>query len=190
MNKAAEAEHRSQLLAARLFAKRWHRGQKYGDVPFIKHLLDTERIICGLGFAGETDLRVAALLHDVLEDTGADCIDLLRAGFSLYAVALVDAVTDEPGTTRARRKHKTYPKIYRMHDAVTLKVADRIANISACAAGSDKLEMYLAEHAEFSAALCHRGAAVAWDKLEQVVAEKTAAHAKCRLKAACRSPKA
>ena len=148
--------HNVIIAQARAFAKMAHGNQKYGDDDYIKHLDDVYKIAYQ-GVVTKPDVLVACYLHDILEDT--DCsYKTLEMNFGKYVAELVYAVTDELGRDRAERKNKTYPKIIKYNDAITIKACDRLANLSACykggitewkSLGSAKYEMYAKEHKEF-----------------------------------------
>ncbi|MFI9785204.1 phosphohydrolase [Kitasatospora sp. NPDC051984] len=76
-------------------AARAHAGQydRIG-VPYIEHV---RAVAAGVAAFG-TGLQMAALLHDVLEDTPTRADDLLVAGIPAGVVATVCRVTREPGT--------------------------------------------------------------------------------------------
>jgi (p)ppGpp synthase/HD superfamily hydrolase len=59
---------------------------------------------------------------------------------------IVEAVSDPPGADRNARKAAAYPRIRELDDAVTVKLADRIANVQA---GGPLREMYRREQAAF-----------------------------------------
>ena len=75
------------------FAREAHAGQldKQGR-PYIDHCL---RVRDHLRYEPDY-VRVAAVLHDTLEDTDTEYGDLVRAGFDQRAVMLVDALTRRP----------------------------------------------------------------------------------------------
>ena len=58
---------KATLLRTKRFAEKWHRGQMYGDLPYISHLMDVLIICTNYHF----DIQQLALLHDVIEDTDA-----------------------------------------------------------------------------------------------------------------------
>ena len=121
----------SDLVArARAVALRHHGDQRYGDLPYGYHLEQVAAVLTRFGL-GTPELLAAAWLHDVIEDTDATSAELAAAGIPSPVIALVEAVTDEPGATRDERKAKTYPKTAALRDAVAIKLADRIANIEA-----------------------------------------------------------
>jgi len=156
---------------ARLFAQMAHGSQQYGTVgPYSVHLEDVERVLAQ--YTQSDDLKAAAWLHDVIEDTEYKSLE--GHGFPDYVVELVQAVTDEPGKNRKERKAATYKKIIDVPDAVVLKLADRIANVEACRKNNNNpnlLAMYRSEHPAFLAALRDapvtrvKDIRVMWDRL-------------------------
>ncbi len=136
----------SELHAAK--GQAWVDGRPYRD-----HLEAVETVLLRFGYA-EHEFRLAAWCHDLLEDTDTSR-DALREACGPAVEALVWAVTDEPGATRAERHEKTYPKIVATPGATILKLADRISNVEASIAmgPSSKLEKYRSEHPGFRAAL-------------------------------------
>ena len=78
-------------------AARAHRGQRYPSPerePYVFHPL---RVM--LSLADPTD-QIAAVLHDVVEDTDVELRHLARAGYPPEVVAAVDALS--------RRAHESY----------------------------------------------------------------------------------
>jgi len=141
---------------ARTFAVKAHGDQRYGDLPYVAHLDKTAeemiRIVAEEPLLQPAKLILiqAAYLHDVLEDTTFALDD-----FSEDVVALVKAVTDEPGKNRKERKSKTYPKIFSFGiHATAVKLADRIANVLSSRYNDQRLfKMYKDEFEEFEKAL-------------------------------------
>ncbi len=124
-----------------------HRGQKYGQLPYIVHPASVRQVLADFGCHG--DLGVAAWLHDVPEDT-AFSVEV-QANFSTEVFGLVWAVTGV-GTTRKERNESAYKKLRDKPEAIVLKLADRIANAESCKKNNPKLlEMYRAEQQRFNA---------------------------------------
>jgi len=97
-------------------------------VPYWIHLLITELI--AIAFALPKRVRRTLWAHDLKEDTGAAHTDLREAGWSTEEVDDAERVTDEPGTSRAERKHKTVPKTARGgFFSIAPKLCDRGANL-------------------------------------------------------------
>ena len=150
---------------ARAFAIERHGDQRYGGEPYEVHLTEAAAVLARFG-VDDADLAVAVWLHDVVEDTDTT-LDEVEARFGLRVRDLVGAVTVEPGDTRAESFAATYPKLRGVPGAVTLKLADRIANVER---GGPKRAMYLDEHARFRAALHEPGEADAmWEHLDRTV---------------------
>jgi guanosine-3',5'-bis(diphosphate) 3'-pyrophosphohydrolase len=148
----------SLIMNAHKIALAAHAGQRYGKEPYIVHLKAVDDVVCEFGQTDHSELRAAAWLHDVLEETYLAPDGLIARGIPVYVVALVDAVTDRPGEHRGERHGLTYPRIRRMPEAVLLKLADRIANVRACVASDDRrLEMYRSEQDQFQSALRRQG---------------------------------
>lgn len=85
----------SSLEEAIAIAARAHAGQvDKARQPYILHPL---KVMFRLQ---ATDERIAAVLHDVVEDTPITLDDLRAAGFSPAVLTAVDALTKRPGETR------------------------------------------------------------------------------------------
>lgn len=155
-----------RLADARAFAVRAHADQRYGDQPYVVHL-DAVRSVAVEHGVTDADVLVATLLHDVVEDTGVSREDVTRA-FGERVADLVDAVSDPPEhLSREAKKKAAYPRIRAVDGAVVLKLADRLANVRACAGDgarqARKLAMYRGEHPGFRAALHPGEVALAQD---------------------------
>lgn len=170
---------------ATIFAIRRHAGQMYGDKPYHVHLFDVVNVLRRfVEWHGLPQHIVnAAWLHDVVEDT-TTTIDEVRRKFGDEVADLVNAVTKGEGKNRAEKAAKTYPKIRQVQDAVTLKLADRIANLEQCVnhdrVGRDVgkiFQMYLDEWPTFQAELrgkCNGEGPVSimmWDHLDSLFEE-------------------
>jgi hypothetical protein len=150
------------LQRARAFARKAHddAGCAYGAHPFSYHLDAVTDTLVKFGHADER-LLAAAQLHDVVEDTPVTPQTIFDL-FGLDVGSYVDAVTDikvkpdgTPCKNRKERQQLTYAKL-RDHAALrpevlNLKLADRIANVEASAAGinSRHFTMYQTEHPFF-----------------------------------------
>jgi guanosine-3',5'-bis(diphosphate) 3'-pyrophosphohydrolase len=145
-------------------AKERHKEQDYSGKPYFAHLLHVQQVLERFGYHPENKsdpekaekgrhLVVAAILHDIVEDTPTT-IDEIRKEFGSPVANLVKAVTNEPGGNRAERHKKTYPKIKAIPNAIILKLADRIANIESCLALKDgRIKMYKKERESFEQTL-------------------------------------
>jgi guanosine-3',5'-bis(diphosphate) 3'-pyrophosphohydrolase len=128
---------------ARLVAIQIHGNQTYdGIFPYEKHLNDVVRLLIEYNYTGR--YVIAGWLHDAVED-GAISYNKIKSYFGLEIAEIVYAVTDEMGRNRKEKKEKTYPKIKANHDAIIIKLADRIANIL----HGGKIDMYQSEYQDF-----------------------------------------
>ena len=130
-------------LQARVFAESAHGDQKYGDKPYVTHLIAVRNVLKDFGFNG--DLGVAAWLHDVVEDTDVDFHQLDNA-FGELVTRLVWAVTGV-GSDRRGRNKDAYAKMRDYPRSIILKLADRIANVES--SSSSHLQMYRDEWPTF-----------------------------------------
>lgn len=139
----------NRITQAQYFATQEHvvkRGQLYGNrLPYTHHLEQVAKIVSRVTL-GTEDMIVAAWLHDVIEDCPGVKAKDITEHFGAVVAGLVSAVTNEPGPNRKARHALTYPKIRETENAVIIKLADRLANVSA---GGSLIEMYQKEHEEF-----------------------------------------
>ena len=114
------------------FADQYHKGQvrKYTGEPYIYHPLSVARILSH--YTGDENQIIAALLHDVVEDTAATFNDV-RDNFGTEVYELVWWLTEDERGPRSRREHRKHLSI-RFADAPAaaknVKLADIMDNIS------------------------------------------------------------
>lgn len=132
--------------AARAFAIGAHGDQKYGDLPYSAHLTHVYDVT--VEFNLPANHRVAAWVHDVLEDTGTTT-STLELVFGSTVTLYVWAVTGV-GKTRKERNHNAYCKMFENPIAIPLKLCDRIANGRASKANNPRMfGMYRNEYPTF-----------------------------------------
>ncbi|GLZ16115.1 hypothetical protein Acsp04_63500 [Actinomadura sp. NBRC 104425] len=134
-------------------ARRWHGDQtRPTGAPYLEHLLEAvEVLVRGRGVT-DASILAAALLHDVVEDTGATARDV-EAEFGPWVAELVEWVTKPPALPspgadprtpgaspgkagglgrQAKRAAKT-AYLRRLRDApreaILVKLADRVSNV-------------------------------------------------------------
>jgi (p)ppGpp synthase/HD superfamily hydrolase len=151
------------IAAAKTFAALVHDEKRYGAEPYSRHLQDVVDVL--LKFEVTTkDILAAGYLHDVLEDTEVTKDTLLNL-FGSRVTELVFAVTDGEGKNRAERKAAMYPKVrYMGPDALMVKLADRIANVSHAIAANNipMFMMYGKEQPHFAKELRSFGMMDRW----------------------------
>lgn len=157
------------------FAYQAHRGQTYGGKPYVAHLVAVVSNIHLFSFRTDV-LEAAAWLHDAVEDTEVTIADV-RQTCGDEVAELVFAVTNEDGKNRKERNARTYPKILAVPGALTLKLADRIANVESCwETRNSKLFMYQREYHDFRKALYREarspeevGIILMWNRLDELL---------------------
>ncbi|HTZ29574.1 MAG TPA: HD domain-containing protein [Streptosporangiaceae bacterium] len=101
-------------------------------VPYLEHLLEAVQILVQGAGVRDPDVLVAAVLHDVVEDTPCT-LDEIAAGFGPRAAELVSWVTMPercPGED-ASAVREAYLRRLRLapQDAILVKLADRMSNV-------------------------------------------------------------
>jgi guanosine-3',5'-bis(diphosphate) 3'-pyrophosphohydrolase len=101
-------------------------------VPYLEHLLEAVQILAEGAGVTSRDVLVAAVLHDVVEDTGCTLSDL-SAAFGPQVADLVGWVTIPdagPGEDAAALKASYLRRLRDAPpDAVLVKLADRMSNV-------------------------------------------------------------
>ena len=116
-----------------------HEGQlRRSGEPYISHPLSVARIVADLGLDDTT--VAAALLHDVVEDTGIE-LDDLRRDFGEDLTAIVDGVTKLDGLHFDSREAQQAATMRKMLVAMAsdlrvliIKLSDRLHNMRTLAA--------------------------------------------------------
>jgi len=131
---AASASSVQRILAAARFAAERHRAQKRkgkAGEPYVNHLLEVAELIASSSDGVDTNLIVAALLHDTVEDT-ATTIHEIREIFGEDVASLVAEVTDDKSLPKATRKALQVRNApHKSERAATIKLADKISNLRA-----------------------------------------------------------
>jgi guanosine-3',5'-bis(diphosphate) 3'-pyrophosphohydrolase len=120
------------VLRAMRFAADKHIDQRRKDSklsPYINHPIQVAETLWDVGEVRDTDLLVASILHDTIEDTGTKP-DEIRAEFGEDVLALVLEVTDDKSLPKQTRKQlQVETALHKTHSAKLLKLADKICNV-------------------------------------------------------------
>lgn len=127
----------AMVATALQFATKAHGDQirKYTGEPYIVHPIEVMMLVKNHVEDHTTDMLVAALLHDVVEDTPAtlaEVTNLFGWGVGLLVADLTDMYTHEafPHENRAFRKVRETARLSVTSPAVqTIKYADIISNV-------------------------------------------------------------
>jgi (p)ppGpp synthase/HD superfamily hydrolase len=127
------AEVVDELARAVSFATAHHGDQRRKTgAPYLEHLLEALQILVEGAGVTRRDVLVAAVLHDVVEDTPCTPADL-RAAFGPRVAELVGWVTipdPGPGEDAAAVKERCLRRLRGAPpDAILVKLADRASNV-------------------------------------------------------------
>ena len=139
----------ARLEAALAYAEKKHAEQtRIGGDPYITHPVAVAEIVAQWGFG--TDCRLAALFHDLLEDTDATEAEIAALS-SPEVLRAVKLLTKQTGYVMA----EYVAAICADPIARTVKAADRLHNLR-CALVADKCfrRKYIAETLEWYMDLC------------------------------------
>ena len=126
-----------QVLRAADAAARWHVHQRRkgpAEEPYINHLVEVAMLVADATGGKDTNLVIACLLHDAIEDCEVPK-ELIAETFGDDVAALVEEVTDDkslPKTERKAKQVKAAPT--KSSRAKILKLADKTSNLRAVAA--------------------------------------------------------
>ncbi len=126
------------IFKALSFAALKHRDHRRKDVvasPYINHPIDLINVLVNEGNVTDSDVIVAAILHDTVEDTDTS-FEELEAAFSQPIADIVRELTDDKRLRKEKRKQQQIDKAAHASDqAKHVKLADKICNIrDMCAA--------------------------------------------------------
>ena len=135
LNKEATRKVNLKLVEkAIVFAKKWHAEQvrKTGE-PFYHHPLTVAKITSEYYF--KTDVLVACLLHDTVEDCKGCTLELIEKEFNARIAQMVDGVTKNQkidGVDRILTLEETLMRLHKSKDyeALFIKDTDRVHNMN------------------------------------------------------------
>lgn len=121
----------AKLLSAASFAAdkhRYHRRKDKEETPYINHPIDVAKVIATIGNVNDTDILIAAVLHDTVEDTDTTPEEI-EAQFGARVRELVDEVTDDKSLSKSARKQAQIEHASHLSkDAAIIKLADKLCN--------------------------------------------------------------
>ncbi|MFP5212781.1 MAG: HD domain-containing protein [Acidobacteriota bacterium] len=131
----------SRLMAALKFAAEKHRDQRRKDVghtPYINHPIEVAEMLWKLGEVRDMDVIIAALLHDIIEDTETEPEEISEE-FGERVLSLVLEVTDDKRLPKEVRKSLQIERAPEASlGAKAIKLADKICNVRDVAASPPK----------------------------------------------------
>ena len=129
---ASELRRLTRALAFAAEAHRNHRRKGASQEPYINHLIEVADLVASVE-DGDVDVLIAALLHDVLEDTGTG-YDELAAAFGERVARIVQENSDDMTLPKPERQRTRLAGISKKsREARLVKFADIISNLRAIA---------------------------------------------------------
>lgn len=124
-----------QILSAAMFAAQKHASQRRKGAaaePYVNHLIEVAQLIAGSSEELDTNLVMAGLLHDTIEDTGTSAEELEKA-FGSDIAGLVVELTDDKSLPKDVRKTLQVENAPRKSvRAQVIKLADKIQTCDPC----------------------------------------------------------
>lgn len=121
--------------------------RKYTGDPYYRHPLEVLDILCQY-YDPTPEQQCAALLHDVVEDTGVT-LEVIRQLFGAEVTRLVEDLTDVPVSAGSRRERNLMNKIRLANASFSvqiIKCSDTISNSRSIVAGDkDFAYVYIPE---------------------------------------------
>jgi guanosine-3',5'-bis(diphosphate) 3'-pyrophosphohydrolase len=140
------------------FAAQRHSAQRRKGpdaAPYVNHLIEVAMLVASVGRIDDDDVLIAAVLHDVLEDTPTQA-DEVSARFGARVCSYVEALSDDKSLPRKRRREITLEELPEMEALVkVIKLADLASNIKLLPPNwSDERKLEYLEWSERAATIC------------------------------------
>ena len=140
------------LTRALVFAAEAHANQRRkgaAQEPYVNHLLEVMDLVAQATGGKDLDLLLAALLHDVVEDTAVTAEDLSQR-FGPRVAGIVSEASDDMSLPKSERRLRRIAGMpHKSPEARMVKIADAISNLRAIAEsppagwGPDRRQGYL-----------------------------------------------
>lgn len=140
---------KEKIEQAKEFATKKHEGQfrKFGNQPYIVHPAEVAKIVNQYG--GTVDMVISAWLHDTVEDVGVS-LDEIKDKFGDKVSKIVKELTNPSDLDKSQKARYLADKMNVMSsDALTVKLADRLANVSNFKTASPKFVQKYAPETKF-----------------------------------------
>jgi guanosine-3',5'-bis(diphosphate) 3'-pyrophosphohydrolase len=121
-----------RIADAILYAAECHADQvrKDGKTPYINHPLQVMHHLVHLANCDDDELLCAAILHDVIEDTGVRKIELEKR-YTKRISDLVVELTDDKTLSKTERKLMQIEQAHSLsYDARLIRISDKICNVN------------------------------------------------------------
>jgi guanosine-3',5'-bis(diphosphate) 3'-pyrophosphohydrolase len=120
-----------ELIDAILFAAGSHAGQLRKDcvTPYINHPIEVMHLLVYTGGIEDPEILMAAVLHDVIEDTSSTAEDIAER-FGRNVASIVLELTDDVTLPKEKRKQLQLQHAQKLsHAAKLIRISDKICNV-------------------------------------------------------------
>lgn len=123
--------------------------------PYVNHLIEVATLVANVGQVDDVEVLIAAVLHDVLEDTPTSA-DEVTERFGARVCRFVQALSDDKSLPRKRRREITLEELPEMEELVkVIKLADLSSNIKLLPPNwSEDRKLEYLEWSERAATIC------------------------------------
>jgi guanosine-3',5'-bis(diphosphate) 3'-pyrophosphohydrolase len=140
------------------FAAQRHSAQRRKGpdaAPYVNHLIEVAMLVSSVGKVADVEVLIAAVLHDVLEDTPTTAAEV-EALYGERVRQLVEALSDDKSLPRQRRREIALEELPAMDALVkVIKLADLSSNIKLLPPNwSDERKLEYLEWSERAATIC------------------------------------
>jgi (p)ppGpp synthase/HD superfamily hydrolase len=147
-----------RLLEALDFAAQRHSAQRRKGpdaAPYVNHLIEVAMLCATVGGVEDVEVLIAAVLHDVLEDTPTSAAEV-EERFGARVRKLVESLSDDKSLPRPRRREITLEELPEMEAFVkVIKLADLSSNIKLLPpTWSEQRKLEYLEWSERAATIC------------------------------------
>ncbi len=114
-----------------LFAAESHSGQlrKDGNTPYVNHPLEVMHLLAHTGNVSDEDILVAAVLHDVIEDTTVTAKEIADRFGERVSKIVVELTDDKSLSKEERKRHQLTGATKLSPDARLVRISDKICNV-------------------------------------------------------------
>lgn len=147
-----------RLLEALDFAAQRHSAQRRKGpdaAPYVNHLIEVATLVANVAQVDDVEVLMAAVLHDVLEDTPTTSVEVSER-FGSRVCRLVEALSDDKSLPRRRRREIALQELPQMEALVkVVKLADLTSNIKLLPPNwSEERKLEYLEWSENAATIC------------------------------------
>lgn len=123
--------------------------------PYVNHLIEVAMLVANVGLVDDVEVLIAAVLHDVLEDTPTSSGELTER-FGPRVCGFVQALSDDKALPRKRRRQITLEELPTVETLVkVIKLADLSSNIKLLPPNwSHERQLEYLEWSEAAATIC------------------------------------